>query len=71
MIFDPDRLESLYFNPLISDNVNNNVIRTRDLDPDQQLLASQESKYFLPDQFNNFIATSKKNRYSHLCPYFI
>ena len=50
--FDPDRLTSLYFNPLMVDT-NRNIALNSDLDPDINIYAdSRRCQYYTEDQFN-------------------
>ena len=54
--FQQDRLETLFLNPLI---VEDGITSNSDLDPDLQFFLQRNSKYFVPDQFNELSATTK------------
>ena len=53
--FDPDRLEALYYNPL---NRTKSSFHNFELDPDNQFYYIPDSKYFIPEQFNNILKTN-------------
>ena len=52
--FDPDRLENLKFNPLIS-KTNNQSSLCSDIDPDSNLYSSFSCNYYIKDRFNELI----------------
>ena len=61
--FNYDRLESLYFNPLIDTST---IASSIDLDPDEQFLhpSVHSSSYFVIDQFNELISKPDTNAFS-------
>lgn len=50
MNFNVDRLESLHFNPFLLEG---SLVNNADLDPDQQFFNQRNSKYNIPEQFND------------------
>lgn len=52
--FDPDRLENLKFNPLIS-KTNNQFSLCSDNDPDSNFYSSFSCNYYIEDTFNELI----------------
>ena len=63
VIYDPERLGSLSFNPITADNIAGPSL---DLDPNQYFLSVSDSKYNTQDEFNS-INYSPGLRFSHLC----
>ena len=56
--YSPDRLNSLYFNPINTENFTRN---TFDIDPDQQFFSAVDSPFFIQDQFNEIISIQKSS----------
>ena len=58
VIFNQDRLAALFINPI---TVEERITSTPYLDPDLHFLTQADSKYFVPDQFNEVITQSSNN----------
>ena len=59
--FDPDKLASLNFNPLLCESFKNFSL-CKDNDPDANFyLNSSNCEYYTEDSFNNMLAEEKKS----------
>ena len=63
--FDPDRLENLKFNPLISET-NNQSSLCSDNDPDSNFYSSFSCNYYIEDRFHELIDVNTEKHLSIL-----